>query len=157
MTLKSKNRESVTEEKREHLEELYRLISANSDRKNAFFDVKINKENPKDSKIIANRPGVELFAIELMKEMEEHYDESTDVPLFEVLPISVGKWCKKKAKTHFTELEVKDFYNYRNSLSTNDSRSFWDGLFSSLYVYSRIAIYILALFGGVAVLRFCTS
>jgi len=151
-----KIKELKAEEKREYLEELTSIINKTSDKKHAYFDVQINSDDPRQSRIIANRPGVELFAIELLMEMETHYDESADVQ-YEVLPVQLGSWHKKKGKVYFTELEIVDYFKYKNTLKTNHSRAFWDGLYNSAYVYFKIALYVLALFGLIAVLRFCSE
>lgn len=144
--------------KRELIEELYQLIQSEADKPNAFFDVQISKESPKKSRIIANRPGVELFASELMMETEIMFDE-TYSPDHEnyTEPISVGKWCRRKANVHFTDLELTDINLYQNSMVHNEVRSFDSGFYSSFYVFFKLIIYVLALFGAVAVFKFFTA
>lgn len=158
MKTSKKHLEPVAMKKRELIEELYQLIQSEADKPNAFFDVQISKESPKKSRIIANRPGIELFATELMMEAENMFDETygPDHGNYSE-PISVGKWCRRKAKVRFTELELTDIDLYQNSLYHNEARSFRSGCFASISVYFILLVYILALFGAVAVIKFFTS
>lgn len=157
MKTSKKHLEPVTLKKRKLIEELYQLIQSEADKPNAFFDVQIDKESPKNSRIVANRPGVELFATELMMETEIMFDESYAPGHGNYSePISVGKWCKRKANVHFTDLELTDITKYQNSFDHNEVSSFNRGFFSSFSIYFKLIIYVLALFGAVAVFKFFT-
>jgi hypothetical protein len=56
-----------------------------------------------------------------------------------------------------TELELTDINLYQNSLYHNEAQSFRSGCFTSISVYFFLLVYVLALFGALAVFKFFTS
>lgn len=159
MKLARKKLEESAMKKRELIDQLYQLVQAEADKENAYFDVKINGENPKKSRIIANRPGIELFATELMMETEMMFDTSfgTNHGNYSEPLIHVGKWNKRKTTIQFSDLELIDINTYENSFLHNSARSFNDGFFSSFGLIFKLCVYVLALFGVIAVYQFIAA
>lgn len=153
MKIKQKDLDPAALKKRDLIEELYALVRAGFDEKKAFYDVKINEDNPRKSAIIANRPGVELLATEMMIMTENYFDDFDDTrDSFEYL--ETGKRSVKKATVRFSKLEIIEYNAYSNAMRHNEAMNFNNGFTSTFWVIISFVVGLLALFGAVSVISF---
>ncbi|MFK7786331.1 MAG: hypothetical protein AB8B56_14520 [Crocinitomicaceae bacterium] len=153
MKIKKQDLDPIATKKRELIEQLYHLIHENADEKKAFYDVVINEDKPQKSTIIANRPGAELFASELLLRIEYNFDDWDDIrDSFEY--IEAGKKSKRKAKIRFSKLEVIEFEAYKNTRQ-HDAANAFNNSFSNIFWWiTTFVVGLLTLFGGISVLTF---
>ena len=143
--------------KRELIEQLKIVVCTDEHHSEAFFDIQINRDDPKKSRIVANRPGLEAFATDLLSESEDFFSDVYSMESYLDSTVLLAKESKKRSKIAFSEIEFVEIMKFQDALVDSQNRKEKEGFRTSLWFYFRLIVYVFALFGAFAVCQFFTS